>query len=212
MLHLAIAAAGTLSVIVISEILWRGKKHSSEFIRKTIHMGVGSFIAFWPWFLSWYDIELSSLVFVLAMIAIALIKPVRKLLSISVSKSSLGRHTIGEFFYTYGFVGTAYIAHNRYIFMAAMLHLAIADTVATVLGKKAVKHNIRYKIFGSQKSLVGTLGFIVSSVVITSVYILLSHTGWMYILYVPIVAAVLENLGTYGSDNLLVPVAIALLL
>ena len=207
-----IAGSTTLCIVAASEILWRRNRVSSEFIRKFIHLSVGCFVALWPWFLSWHQIELSAVIFVLAMAAIGLIKPLSRLLSVSDSSKTLNRHTVGEFFYTLGFLSVSFITHDRYIFMTALLHLAISDTLAAFVGLTFKKHNIYYKVFGSKKSLCGSLTFMLSSIVLVAIYISLSHSNWSVIFYVPVTATVLENFGLYGSDNILVPFGVALLL
>ncbi len=52
-------------VLLGSELWWRKHITHSEFSRKFVHITVGSFVAFWPFYLSWGQIRLLSLGFLI---------------------------------------------------------------------------------------------------------------------------------------------------
>ncbi len=193
-------------LLVIVEYLWRKKKYHSEFTRKFIHITVGTFVAFWPWFLSWGQIELLAAAFFVVILA-------SRTLSIFGSIHLIGRKTVGELLFAVSIGLTAFISHDRLIFAAAILHMSIADGLAAIVGTKYGK-KLSYKIFGQSKTVIGTATFYVCSLIILSGYFAVSHASgaWPTLLWLPVVATALENVGARGSDNVLVPVAIALVL
>ncbi len=60
-----------LTVLIVAvllagnELWWRQQGSHSEWSRKIVHVTVGSFVAFWPFFLSWNQIRWLSLSFVI---------------------------------------------------------------------------------------------------------------------------------------------------
>jgi len=96
-----------------------------------------------------------------------------------------------------------------------MLHLAFADSIAALIGKKFGKKHT-YKVFGNTKSIAGTIAFWVVSFIITTWVVFIAPAGiiegWYILLMLPIIAAAVENFGVYGLDNFLVPVVVAALL
>jgi dolichol kinase len=107
----------------------------------------------------------------------------------------------------------AIIAHDRLIFAAAILHMSLADGLAAVVGTSLGKKT-GYKVFGRQKSLVGSGVFWLCSVLILLWYLLASHTtsNWPVVIWLPLLATGLEAIGLDGTDNLLVPVVVAFVL
>jgi phytol kinase len=193
-------------LLLIAEYLWRVKKYHSEFTRKFIHITVGTFAAFWPWFLSWRQIELLAALFLLVILA-------SRLLTIFGSIHLIGRKTVGEVLFAVSIGLTALISPNRLIFAAALLHLSLGDGLAAIAGTKYGKKT-SYKIFGQYKTLVGSATFLVCSFLILSIYFANSNAGgaWPTLLWLPLAATLLENMGLRGSDNVLVPVGVALAL
>ena len=61
----ALAILAIFIFLVVSEYMWRREPKHEEFARKFIHISVGTFVAFWPYFLSRYQIILLSLAFLI---------------------------------------------------------------------------------------------------------------------------------------------------
>ena len=57
-----------LVILIGNEWWWRTRVVHGELSRKFVHITVGSFVAIWPWFLSWQEIRLLSLSFVAAVL------------------------------------------------------------------------------------------------------------------------------------------------
>ena len=206
MIKLLVVAVIVFGLLLIAEYLWRVKHYYSEITRKFVHITVGTFAAFWPWILSRSQIELMALAF-LAVIILS------RLFTVFSSIHIIGRKTVGEIFFALSIGGVALITPNRYIFMAAILQLSLADGLAAIIGT-SFGRRFRYSIFGLRKSLVGSLTFLVCSLAILVVYFSISHASGALptIIWLPLVATVLENVGIHGSDNVLVPITVAIVL
>lgn len=128
---------------------------------------------------------------------------------------SVGRLSFGEFFYPLSVIAITFIVQSKWEFAAAILILAIADSVAAVLGKKYGSGN-SYLVFGQKKSVAGSIAFFVATLCIIAAFALLQGEAVHASLGLMILSALLitaaENLGVYGSDNLLIPIVAVVLL
>lgn len=193
-------------VLAANEMLWRRRKTHGEFSRKFVHVTVGCFVAFWPFFLSWRQIELLSLAFLMVVSS-------SKVLGIFNAIHSVQRPTWGELCFALSVGIVAFATHNKWIYMAALLQMALADGLAAVVGVRFGNSN-SYSVMGHSKSVAGTLTFFVSSVFILLIYAHFSHAAlsWLFIAAVSLAASLLENASVQGLDNLMVPLLIAVLL
>lgn len=124
----------------------------------------------------------------------------------------VGRLSYGEFFFPVSVMISAWVAESKWVFAAAVLVLGIADTVAALVGKTYGK-STSYTILGQKKSLVGSLAFFVVTIGIVYLFFTLSGAAsgiLPLVLGVSFVLMVAENLGVYGSDNLLIPLVAVL--
>lgn len=203
MLRLLLVVVVVFLLLLIVEYLWRVKKYRSEFTRKFIHITVGTFAAFWPWILSWNQIEILALAFLVVIVA-------SRALTIFGSIHLIGRKTVGEILFAVSIGLVAFIAHDRLIFATAIMQMSLADGFAAVIGNKYGK-KFRYKILGQRKTAAGTLTFWLISLLILVWYFAVSHAAyaWPTLLWLPITATFLENIGLRGTDNVLVPVLVA---
>lgn len=199
------AMLGLISIFVFligSEIAWRKKLIKGEISRKWVHIIIASFVAVWPFFTDTkYVIALSVAFFVVICLS--------KRLKIFRSIHSVSRATIGELLFPIAILVCALYAQNDWIFLAAVLHLSLADGLAAVFGTLYGKAN-RYYVLGQQKSLIGSFFFLTTSILIIQAFLLfgtedLAPGTWILALVVPVAALVLENFSPYGTDNLTVP-------
>ncbi len=206
MLELIVVSIIIFLLVLVTEILWRSKHYSNELTRKFIHISLGTFAAFWPWFLSWNQI------YILAGGAFALLL-ISRSLTIFKTLHIINRKSFGELFSVLAIGITALTTHNRYIFMAAMLNLSLADGLAAVVGSQAPK-GWQYRVFGQRKSLPGTLAFLICSIGILLAYSFVAPHPSPFVLLLPVagVACLVENIGIWGSDNVLIPLTVAVLL
>ncbi len=193
-------------LLVCSEIWWRTRRPKDEFSRKFIHIAVGSFAAFWPFYLSWNQILLLSAAFVVVV-------SVSKSLRIFQAIHSVERPTWGEVFFALAVGLLALITHDHWIYAAALLHMSLADGLAAITGVTWGQRT-RYKVLGHPKSLVGSATFFVISLVILAGYVAVTDRplaiGMMVTL--ALASTAVENFGLEGLDNLCVPLLVGVIL
>lgn len=196
-------------VLVLNELLWRKKILKGESARKFIHIIIGIYGAFWPFYLSWQDIQIIgvvALVFILFM----------RLSGFFNSVYQIKRRSWGDLIGPGTIVLLALLEPSVWVFTAAVLHIALADGFAALVGEK-YGQNSRYKILGNTKSVFGTVTFWITSFIILSAGATLATPG-LSGLSLPILlglsatAAYLENISPYGFDNFAVPMLIYLVL
>jgi phytol kinase len=205
-MDLIITVVIVAAVLGLSEVWWHRHLRHDEFSRKFVHITVGSFVAFWPFFLEWREIELLSLAFLIVVGA-------SKYLNVFKAIHSVQRPTYGELFFAIAVGAVAFTTHNKWVYMAALLQMSLADGMAAVIGVKYGVSN-QYKVIGQVKSIAGTTTFVFISVLILIVYqhYSLNHLGPIWIVGLSVLSAGIENIGVSGLDNVLVPLVTALLL
>jgi len=192
-------------ILLGSEWWWRKRIMHSEFSRKFVHITVGSFVAFWPFFLSWNEIRLLSLSF---LVVIGLSKYFHVFRAIH----SVQRPTFGELYFAAAVGLLTFVTQNEWIYMAALLQMSLADGFAAVMGVRYGKQS--YLMFSHRKTLVGSLTFFVTSLAILVGYSHFAgaHLSLLFVAGAAAAAAVIENFAVAGLDNLLLPLAMAWLL
>jgi dolichol kinase len=201
-----VAVAIVFLILVFAEYLSRHKGVHSELTRKLVHILVGTFVAFWPFFLSWRQIQMISLAFLVVVIGSIWLNIFRSIHAVE-------RNIAGELLFAMVIGILAFLSVNEWIFMAAMLHLSVADGLAAVVGMLWGDHN-QYKVFGRMKSVVGSLAFFFTSLAIVIAYVAFSDAPYSVaaLLWVPVAATIAENVAVSGSDNLVIPLLVALVL
>ena len=197
---MVLSVAVVFVLLIVSEIWWRRRQPHGEFGRKFVHITVGSFVAFWPYWLSPNDIKLLSLAF-LVTVAISRYLHVFRVIH------SVQRPTWGEFWFALVVGLLAFMHGHPHIYTAALLEMSLADGLAAVIGTR-YGNSRRYTVFGSPKTVVGTLTFFVVSCLILGRYAAVTAGLPPALVVLPpvaLVATVLENVGVRGLDNLLVP-------
>jgi phytol kinase len=205
MLATAAVIVSTFGILVLAEYLSRAKQIHAELTRKLVHVAVGTFVAFWPFFMGWRTIQLLSLAF-LVVIGLSI------KFNIFRSIHAVQRNIIGELLFAIVIGVLAVICTDKWIFMVAMLHLSLADGLAAVVGLGWGETN-SYKVLGKVKSIAGTLTFAIVSFVVIGVYY--AHAGsisFATVLWLPLVAAASENIAVHGTDNLVTPLIVATVL
>lgn len=203
------AVLGVLIILALSEIFWRTKTIRGENARKFVHIAVGSYVAFWPYFMSWRQIQLMSLAFFIV-VFISLKRNVFHAIH------GVKRRTWGELCFPVGIGLSALIAPAPIVFTAAILHLSLADGLAAVVGQRyGIIH--RYSVRNYTKTLVGTLVFFVISLMIVTGTLLVSGTiiTWPLVpllVWLPVAATVVENVAVAGTDNIFVPLLVIVIL
>lgn len=206
MVALFIVCLTVLWLLLIGEYLARTFPGQPEINRKFIHITVGSFVAFWPLILTWNQIILMSLAFVFVV-------GFSKFFHVFRGIHGVKRATWGEVYFAAVVGIIALVTHDGWIYMAAILHMSLADGFAAIIGIKYGKR-MQYTVFGSLKSWIGTATFLVFSVAILFFYA--QHAAYQggvaSLLLLAGGATLLENFGYRGLDNLTVPLLVAFVL
>jgi phytol kinase len=182
----------------------------AEGTRKIVHIGAGNVILLAWWFNlpPWVVMGAS---FVASMIAI-----VSYFLPILPSLNSVGRKSLGTFFYAVSIgalAGWFWPNHQPQYTAIGILVMAWGDGLAAIIGQNWGKHP--YQVFGMKKSWEGSLTMTLVSFLVTS--LILGAVGgniWQtccVALLVSIVATALESFSKLGLDNLTVPIGSATL-
>lgn len=199
---LALTICAVLAMLLANEWWWRRRAMRSEWSRKFIHITVGSFAAFWPYYLGWNEIRLMSVAFLLVVAA-------SKYFGLFKAIHSVTRPTWGEVYFALAVGLTTFIADRPAVYAAALLQMSLADGLAAVVGTRFGGGN-DYRVLGARKSLVGSGMFLlVSYVIVLSFSVFSTHVAIPYCLAVACIATALENIGLKGADNLLVPLFVA---
>lgn len=206
MLWTVLAVLLVFSVLIAAEYASRAKRIHAELTRKFVHMSVGTFVAVWPFFLSWNQIKLLSIAFFIVVCLSIKFNVFRSIHAVE-------RNMIGELFFAMVIGFLALISRNEWVFMAAMLNLSLADGMAAIVGILKGEGN-QYKIFGRTKSLAGSGAFFVTSVLISVLYVAFgpASASVTVLLLVPVIATLAENVAVHGTDNLVMPLLLALVL
>lgn len=127
----------------------------------------------------------------------------------------VGRVSYGEFFYPVSAILLVIFADGKWEFAASILILGLADAVAALVGKKYGKRS-SYTVLGQKKSLLGSLSFYVVTLAIVIAFTQLGEpatsVSMLTVLWVTLVITIAENVGVYGTDNLLIPLVSVYLL
>lgn len=203
-LYSALLALGVVGVILLAaELSYRRGHLQGENGRKIIHILVASFIASWPFFMETSQIVLLSVLMLGGVV-------VSRNLRIFTAIHDVKRRTWGDIIFPASIALLAVASNYPWVFAAAVLHLAVADGMAALVGLKFSKKF--YKVFGLKKSIIGTSAFIVTSY---AILILASHSSngqpdisLALIIWLPLILALIENTSPYGTDNITVPLAV----
>ncbi len=195
-------------IVLFSEYLGRHKIVRTEVARKSVHILGATFIASWPFFMSF------TTVVVLSLISIGLMLAVRYF-NLFGSLHDVDRRSAGDVMFALGVAAAALVTTNEWIFAAAMLHLGLADGLAALVGTRYKSHVLMH-IGDEKRTLAGTLSFLIASLLILGWLILLAPAGLhdlaMYIPFIAILATAIEFISIWGTDNVSVPLYVAAML
>ena len=210
MLTLILSLFGVFLILVASEYLWQNRVLRGERARKFVHVLVGMFVASWPWYMSWRQIQLVSIVF---LVTVWLSKRYKLFHALQ----SVRRRTLGEATFALGIGLCALLTTNKIFFAVAIMHMALADAAAALVGK-IYGYRWRYTVMGQVKTVIGSMAFWLVSLWILGVGLLFSADLLSYqnyvlaLLFIPPLVTFIESLAPWGLDNALVPVAVILVL
>jgi dolichol kinase len=210
MLAIILSLVAVAAVLLIDEFLWRKKIIHGELKRKLVHVTVMAFVAFWPWIMSWKAIQLIGIAMVIVLLINRQVKVLHYL-------GGIRQQTYGDVFLALAITTTALITNEKIFFAVAMLHVALADGLAAIIGTK-FGENFKYKIFGQPKSVIGSMTFWIVSLLILGGCLLAAHNLIPYSNYaillmaLPPILTITENVAVYGMDNLAIPIVVIIAL
>lgn len=202
MLELDACLLGLLFLLIIAEYIGNKRLLKGEYHRKFLHISAGTFIAFWPWLISWHWIQIISLAMVAGMLA-------NRYFNLFNYRGKVGRATYGDILYALAIFLAASLTHNKIFFALAVAEVAIADGLAAVAGNIYGKY-WGYKVFGHKKTVIGSMVFWIATVCIFGAGILPAHDSislqnyFLILLLAPPVFTLAENLALFGLDNLVI--------
>lgn len=210
MLKLIVCLLGLLILLAIAEYLGKKKILKGEYHRKFLHITAGTFIAFWPWLISWRWIQILALAMAAGMLA-------NRYFGFLNYHGKVGRATFGDILYAIAIFICSLLTHNPYFFALAIAEVAIADGLAAVAGIGYTKY-WGYEIFKHKKTVIGSMVFWIATVCIFGYGLLPAHDSISFqnyliiLLLFPPFFTLLENLSIYGLDNIVLPIVAVVLL
>ncbi len=205
MLGPILGLVGVFIIVASYEILWRLGVVRGEFSRRMVHIWVGTYIAIWPFFMSWEAIQILAA-------AMLVVVSLSRRFHILKGIHSVNRRTYGEYFFPISVGLCSLITDSKWIFMASILHLSLADGLAGLIGTRFGKRTY-YRIFGQNKSWIGTGTFLLLSVYIVFVAVAgdigaFATVSPLVVIWLPLLATAAESVAVYGTDDLLVPLIV----
>jgi dolichol kinase len=206
MLAVFLSLLAVLSVLLLDEFLWRKKIIHGELKRKLVHIAVTAFVAFWPWLMGWKTIQLIGIAMVIVLLVNRQVKILHYL-------GGIRQQTYGDVFLALSITTAALLTSNKVFFAVAMLHVALADGFAAIIGTKFGR-GWQYKVFGQTKTILGSMTFWVISICILGGGILAAHNLIPYnhyamlLIVLPPILTLTENLAVWGTDNLAIPIVV----
>lgn len=198
------------------ELLYKRFKSPGELTRKLAHFTATLSTISFPYLFTdhWYVLALAIIFFILLFFS----RKSRHLRSIhDIKRMSTGSYLLPVAIYV-----TFLIAHqldNRFLFILAMMILAVSDPVAGLLGMKINGYNHEIVLFGKRmgKTWVGSFAFFISAFLLSLFAFYYHHQQFdlqstMLSALVALVAGLAELLSPKGTDNLFIPLSVLCLL
>ena len=203
-LRIAAVSGYVGSIVLIAELLHRYTNTQPEQVRKVVHIGTGNAMLF-AWLLqlpTWVGITAAGVAGIITLVSYRL--------PILPGVNSVGRKSLGTFFYAVSIgilTAVFWPLQLPYYGVIGILIMAWGDGLAAIIGQKYGRHP--YLIFGNTKSWEGTGTMFIVSYAIVSI-VLFSVQGniwptWAVGIPVAIAATAVESIAQWGLDNLSVP-------
>ncbi|PAW77857.1 MAG: hypothetical protein B9S32_09660 [Verrucomicrobia bacterium Tous-C9LFEB] len=204
LIFISITFAG---IIICAEWLLRRFSMHPEIVRKLVHVTMGLALLPLPWLFAetWQGICMAvvgaSLLWALYYIPF--------LKRWSVALNAVQRETAGHYYFVAGALATFLIAHEHKAgYVMAVLALSLADASAGLIGVLKGK----FKCWGNDKTLEGSIAFSISSFLIAGFLLAQSEqypVSYTLLLSLSIALSgmIVEALFIRGSDNLCIPIA-----
>lgn len=203
-------------LLIFNEMVYRRLNLKGEITRKFAHFTATLSTITFPYLFDdhWYVLALAIVFFVLLFAS----RNHSYLRSIhDIDRISVGSYLLPAAIYLTFLV--SHLLNDRFLFILPILVLAICDPVAGILGINLQQYNHQIRIFNKtlQKTWLGSASFFVSCFIITIIALYFNQekldlkTFWLAII-VAFVSTLTEMFSWKGSDNLLIPLSVLLVL
>jgi phytol kinase len=206
-LQVAIASSWLAIVGLLAVILQRWTD-DPEIVRKVVHIGTGNIIL-----LAWW-LKIPAWVGISASVLFSLVTLLSYVLPILPGINSVGRKSLGTFFYavSIGLLIALFWQDAPQYTAIGILTMTWGDGLAALVGQRWGKHP--YRLMGMQKSWEGSLAMALTSYGVSSL-VLWGIQGscwqtWVIPIGVALLATSLEAFSKLGIDNLTVPLGSAI--
>jgi len=170
------------------------KINNEEHKRKLLHLSGGVVALGLPWIVSQKIVGIIALSFVVIM-------AIQRRYKILTGLYEVQRTTYGEITFPLGVALSAFfLSPEQFIYI--MLLVIVSDTFASFLGQKYPAG--RMLVFGTQKTLTGSLGFFSSALVVA---LLLNIDLNSTAIFIVGALTIVETISPLGLDNATIPVA-----
>jgi phytol kinase len=210
-LGIAFVLVALAALFAVAGWLRSNGRIAPEHARKLVHVGLGLVCLTFPWL--FHDarpvLGLAALA-VAALAAVRLLEPLR--VRFGCALHGVARRSYGEFAFVAGVVAAFLLAHGDALaFDVPVAVLTFADSIAALVGTRFGFH--RFHTFEGTKSLEGSAAFFLVAVICIAGPLLLTGNpaALPIALGASAILTLVEASGYAGLDNLLIPVAGALL-
>lgn len=203
-------------LLAFNELNYRRLKVKGEITRKFAHFTATVAVVPFPYIFSshWYVLVLAIIFF----IALFVTQHRKQLMSIhDVNRKSIGSYLLPASIYITFLM--ANLLDNKFIYILPMLILGICDPMAAIVGMSLKKNNHRIVILGidTGKSIFGSMAFLMTSFLISTIALYFNRGLFdLKTFWIATTVAVVSTLGELfswrGSDNLTIPISVALVL
>lgn len=195
--------AAYLGLFLFVEILQRYAINRIQWSRRATHIGGGIISWFLPDYLSKTEISLLASIFFIVLA----FSRYRYILSLHQTE----RQTLGELFFPLSILALSFLClpENPHLFKHAVILLTVSDSMAGIFGRIWSFYPI--KIWGSTKSIGGSIVFLVSSFLIIAYVYDFSLDLILRMAIVSVSLTLIELGSIFGTDNITVPIFSVLL-
>lgn len=203
-------------LLVFNELVYRRLGLKGEITRKFAHFTATLSTITFPYLFNdhWYVFFLAFSFFILLFVS--------RNRTYLKSIHDIQRISIGSYLLPVAIYITFLVSHllgNKFLFILPILVLAICDPVAGILGINLQHYNNKIKLFGHelQKTWLGSLSFFISCFVVSIIALYFNQEQitlriFLMACTVAAVSTITEMLSWKGSDNLLIPMSVLLVL
>lgn len=195
-----------LTLFTVAELLYHFAKINAEYTRKFVHIGTGLLTMLFPIMFTHYTwvVGICTLFFIVLSLSIKFgflpsINAIERK-----SHGSLSYPIIVILAFIFYYFKKSDLSQDYFYFYIPVLTMALADPAAALFGKKFPIG--KYLIGKEQKTLVGSFAFFIVAGFVT--FLLLPTNNLLFLILIPLVAALAEAFSTKGLDNLTIPITI----